>query len=56
MPFLSHEHNRELWLRFYRRDPVAYLHLSAERLFDAFAASVSMHDAEYVRKKLSSLK
>jgi hypothetical protein len=56
VPFLSHEHNRELWLRFYRRDPVAHLHLSPERLFDAFTAFVSTHDAEYVRKKISSLK
>lgn len=56
VPFLSHAHNRQLWLRFYRRDPVAHLHLSAERLFDSFAAFVSMHDAEYVRKKISSLK
>lgn len=56
VPFLSHEHNRDLWLRFYRRDPVAYLHLSPERLFDAFTAFVSMHDAEYVRKRISALK
>jgi hypothetical protein len=54
--FLSHPHNQELWLRFYRRDPVAHLHLSPERLFDAFAAFVSMHDGEYVRKKISALK
>jgi hypothetical protein len=56
VPFLNHEHNRDLWVRFYRRDPIAYLHLSAERLFDAFAASVGMHDPEYVRKKISSFK
>jgi hypothetical protein len=56
-PFLSHSHNRELWLKFYRRDPVAHLHLSAEKLFDNFSAFVGMHgNAEYVRKKISSLK
>ena len=53
--FLNHEHNRELWLRFYRRDPVAHLYLSPERLFDAFTAFVKMHEPEYVRKKISSL-
>jgi hypothetical protein len=56
VPFLNYDHNRQLWLQFYRRDPVANLHLSAERLFDAFTAFVSMHDAEYVRKRISSLK
>lgn len=55
-PFLAHEHNRQLLLQFYRRDPVAYWHLSAERLFDEFTAFVTTHDAEYVRKKISSLK
>jgi hypothetical protein len=53
---LSHHHNRELWLRFYRRDPVAHLHLSAEKLFDAFTAFVGSHNPDYVRKKISSLK
>lgn len=55
-PFLSKPHNREQLLRFFRRDPVTNLHLSPERLFDAYAAFISTHDPEYVRKKISSLK
>lgn len=54
LPFLNNRHNRELWLRFYQSDPVANLHLSPERLFDSFTAFVTMHDPEYVRKKISS--
>jgi hypothetical protein len=56
VPFLNHPHNRNLWLQFYRRDPVAHLHFSAEKLFDEFTAFVTMHNAEYVRQKISQLK
>jgi hypothetical protein len=55
-PFLSHAHNHELWLRFYRRDPVAYLHLSPEKIFDEFTGFVGTHDPEYGRQKISLLK
>jgi hypothetical protein len=55
-PFLNHPHNREWWLRFYSRDPVAYLHFSPERLFDEYTGFFTTHDPEYVRKKISSLK
>lgn len=54
LPFLSHKHNRKLWLRFYQSDPVAYLNFSPERLFDAFTAFVTTHEPEYVRKKISA--
>jgi len=56
LPFLNHPHNRELWIRFCRRNPVTYLHLSPEKLFDEFTGFVTMHDAEYVRQRISSLK
>jgi hypothetical protein len=55
VPFLSHEHNRQLWLTFYRRDPVAYLHFSPERLWDEFTGFVTTHKPGYVRKEVSKL-
>lgn len=40
VPWMAHEHNRRFWLDFFRRDPLTNLHLSAERLYDAYDAFV----------------
>jgi hypothetical protein len=56
LPFLNQPHNHELWIRFLRRNPLTYLRLSPEKLFDEFTGFVSMHKAEYVRQQISRLK
>jgi hypothetical protein len=56
-PFLSYALNHGLWLRFCKREPLAFRHLSPEKLFDAFVALNSGHnDPEYVRRMISLAK
>jgi len=56
-PFLSDALNHGLWLRFFRRDPLAFRHLSPEKLFDAFVALNTGHNKpEYVRRMISLAK
>jgi|SRR5277367_3567913 len=54
LPFLSHPDNLTHWLEFCRTEPLSFLNLSAEVLFDSFVGFVSKHESEYARKKISS--
>jgi hypothetical protein len=54
--FLSNPHNHQQWFRFFSRDPVSYMYLSPEKLWDEFTGFVKSHKAGYVRKKISALK
>ena len=56
VPVLNRPHNRQLWLRFYRRDPITFLHLSPEKLWDEFTGFVTTHKRDYVRKRVWALK
>jgi hypothetical protein len=53
LPWLSNPHNLALWIRFVRVNTRLVLTCSPENVFDEFAAFVTRHDSEYLRKKYS---
>jgi hypothetical protein len=53
LPWLSNPHNLALWIKFVRVSTRLVLTCSPENAFDEFAAFVTRHDSEYLRKKYS---
>jgi hypothetical protein len=53
LPWLSNPHNLALWIKFVRESTRLVLTCSPEKAFDEFAAFVTRHDSDYLRKKYS---